>query len=152
MESHVVSKGIYRRAMGKDTRLINIYLKIHNKKTITMDDLGYLAEHDPECFEKTCKNVVYNIPETKSIMEPDISEALGDEPKQEPSDWQSVKKVLENLNCLEISDFPVANIELDKVKSLLGNLYMELLFPHNDKYTFISMADNGNTSLFDKEV
>ena len=46
--------------MQKDTYLINIYLKIHNKKVITLDDLSYLAEHDPECFEKTCKNVVYN--------------------------------------------------------------------------------------------
>ena len=50
--------------MGKDTRLVNIYLKIHHKQPLTMDDLAYLAEYAPECFEKTCKNVVYNIPET----------------------------------------------------------------------------------------
>ena len=56
--------------MGKDTRLVNIYLKIHHKQPLTMDDLAYLAEYAPECFEKTCKNVVYNIPETKPIMEP----------------------------------------------------------------------------------
>ncbi len=62
--------------MAKDTRLINIYLKIHNKRTLTMDDLGYLAKYDPECFEKTCKNIVYKIPEIKSIMEPDTSEIL----------------------------------------------------------------------------
>ncbi len=57
--------------MEKDTRLINIYLKIHHKRTLTIDDLNYLAEYDPECFKKTCKNVVYNIPETKPIMIPD---------------------------------------------------------------------------------
>ena len=43
-------------------RLINIYIKIHNKKNITMDDLRYLAQYDPECFRKTFANVVYNIP------------------------------------------------------------------------------------------
>lgn len=138
--------------MGKDTRLINIYLKIHNKKTITMDDLKYLAEHDPECFEKTCKNVVYNIPEVKPIMEPDVSEALSDELKPEPSDWQNIGKILENLKRLEFNDYPVANVDADQIKSLLGNLYMELLFPHNDKYTFINVADNDNKASFDKKI
>ena len=37
--------------MGKDTHLVNIYLKIHNKQTLTMDDLRYLAQYSPECFE-----------------------------------------------------------------------------------------------------
>lgn len=138
--------------MEKDTRLINIYLKIRNKKILTMEDLGYLAEYDPECFEKTCKNVVYNIPETKSIMEPTTSESVNEEPKPELSDRQNIEKILENLKRMEINDFSVANIDTDKVKGLLGNLYMELLFPHNDEYTFIDAADNGNISLFDKKA
>lgn len=143
--------------MGKDTRLINIYLKIHNKKTITMDDLRYLAEHDPECFEKTCRNVVYNIPEAKPIMEPKVSEALIVKPKQElsdgqNSDWQNIGKILENLKRLEINEFPIADIDAGEIKNLLGNLYMELLFPHNDKYTFINMAENSNKPFLDKKV
>ena len=56
--------------MGEDTRLVNIYLKIHNKQQLFLDDLRYLAKYDPECFEKTCKNVVYNFPEAKPVMEP----------------------------------------------------------------------------------
>ncbi len=138
--------------MGKDTRLINIYLKIHNKKTLTMDDLAYLAEFDPECFTKTCKNVVYNIPEAKPIIESAVQETLSDEAEPESFEWQSIEKILENLKRLEISDFPVANIDTEEVKNLLGNLYMELLFPHNDKYTFMNMADSGNSSLFDKRA
>lgn len=138
--------------MGKDTRLINIYLKIHNKKAITLDDLGYLAEHDPECFEKTCKNVVYNIPEVKPVMEPDISEPLCEEPGPEPSEWQNIEKILENLKRLEMKEFPVTDIDVGRIKSLLGNLYMELQFPHNDKYMFIDMADSGNVSFLDKRV
>lgn len=117
-----------------------------------MDDLGYLAEYAPECFEKTCKNVLYNIPETKPIMEPAVSEAVKDEPNPEPSDMENIDKILENLKNLEMNDFPVLNIDADKVKNLLGNLYMEMLFPHNDKYTFINMADSGNPSLFDKKA
>lgn len=138
--------------MGKDTRLINIYLKIHNKKTLTMDDLAYLAEYAPECFEKTCKNVIYNIPETKPIMEPAALKVLDEEPKEESSDRQKIEKILENIKRLEIHDFHVASIDADKVKSLLGNLYMELLFPHNDNYAFINLEDNGNTSLFDRRI
>lgn len=137
--------------MGKDTRLINIYLKIHNKKTLTMDDLAYLAEFDPECFTKTCKNVVYNIPEAKPIIESAVQETLSDEAEPESFGWQSIEKILENLKRLEISDFPVSNIDTEEVKNLLGNLYMELLFPHNDKYTFMNMADSVN-SLFDKRA
>ena len=137
--------------MGKDTRLINIYLKIHNKKTLTMDDLAYLAEFDPECFTKTCKNVVYNIPEAKPIIESAVQETLSDEAESESFGWQSIEKILENLKRLEISDFPVSNIDTEEVKNLLGNLYMELLFPHNDKYTFMNMADSVN-SLFDKRA
>lgn len=148
----------YRRIMGKDTHLINIYLKIHNKKPLTMEDLRYLAEYDPECFEKTCKNVVYNVPEMKPIMEPEVSEASENEPEPKPVkdefepegfEWQSIEQVLENLKRLEISDIPIADVDVDKVKNLLGNLYMELLFPHNDKYTFVNMPDNDNTSSFD---
>ena len=145
--------------MGKDISLINIYLKIHNKKPLTMDDLRYLAEYDPECFEKTCKNVVYNIPEVKPIMEPEISEPIKnelvikpirDEFEAEVVEWQGIEKILENLKRLEISDIPISDVDADKVKNLLGNLYMELLFPHNDKYTFVNMADEeGNTSSFD---
>lgn len=138
--------------MGKDTRLVNIYLKIHNKRTLTMNDLAYLAEFDPECFAKTCKNVIYNIPEAEPIMESPAPESPCDEPKPEPSDWQSIEKILERLKRLEMNDLPNINIDGEEVKNLLGNLYMELLFPHNDKYAFMDMADNGNTSLFDKKI
>lgn len=139
--------------MGKDTRLINIYLKIHNKKVLTLEDLGYLAEYDPECFAKTCKNVVYNIPEAKPIMEPPIPEALNDEPKPEPSDRQNIEKILENLKRLEYNDLLNADIDNEKVKNLLGSLYMELLFPHNDKDTFMSVEDNRNVPpSFDKKI
>ena len=138
--------------MGKNTRLVNIYLKIHNKKVLTMDDLSYLAEYDPECFAKTCKNVVYNFPEAKPIMESAALESSCVESKPEPSDRQSIEKILARLKRLEMNDFPDVSIDNEKVKSLLGNLYMEMLFPHNDKDTFMNMADNGNASLFDRKI
>ena len=148
--------------MKRDTGLINIYLKIRNKKPLTMDDMRYLAEYDPECFEKTCKNVVYNIPEVKPIMEPDTSEPLRNEPESrsirnesasESFEWRSIENILDNLKRLEINDIPISDVDADKVKSLLGNLYMELLFPHNDKDVFVNMTDNGgNTSTFDKKA
>lgn len=140
--------------MAQNTRLFNIYLKIHNKRTLTMDDLGYLAEYDPECFVKTCKNVIYNMPEAKPIMEsePAVPESRRDEPKPEPSEWQGIDIILDRLQRLEKNDLPDISVNSEEVKSLLGNLYMELLYPHNDKYTFMSLEDGGNKSLFDRKV
>lgn len=138
--------------MGKDAHLVNIYLKIHNKRTLTMDDLSYLAQYAPECFEKTCKNVVYNIPETKPIMEPAAAEPSPEEAKPEPSERQSIEYVLDNLKRLETNDFPALSVDADAVKNLLGNLYMELLFPHSDKESFMDIANNRYTSKFDKKA
>lgn len=140
--------------MKKDTLLVNIYLKIHNKQTLTMNDLSYLAKYAPECFEKTCKNVVYNFPEAKPIMEPTTPNVPEPEPEPEsqPSESQNINEILANLKRLEANDLPYTNMDADKVKSLLGNLYMELLFPHNDKDTFMDMSHDTKTSLFDKKI
>lgn len=141
--------------MEKDTRLVNIYLKIYNKRPITVDDLRYLAEHDPECFEKTCKNVVYNIPQSKPIVDPETTKeasaryvppiSAGDKGEMigtqvdmladawdEPSKFDA-RKVLRNIKKMEIGETLFADVDLEQVKDLLGNLYMELLFPHNDE-------------------
>lgn len=136
--------------MEKDNFLLNIYLKIHNKRPLTMDDLRYLAKYDPECFEKTCKNVVYNLPESKPIMEPTTNTMpSGSKPQPQPTESFNVLAILENLKQLEKDEYFFANVDADRVKNLLGNLYMELLFPHNDKDTFIHMIDKGETSTFD---
>lgn len=138
--------------MGKDPRLVNIYLKIHHKKVLTMDDLRYLAEYDPECFVKTCKNVVYNIPEAKPIMELPPVESEADKSEPKVSERQNIEKILERLKRLEMNDIPDINVDDETVKSLLGNLYMEMLFPHNDRDTFLGMAAVGNQSSFDKRA
>lgn len=138
--------------MEKNIRLVNIYLKIHNKRLLTMDDLSYLAKYDPECFEKTCKNVVYNIPSSKPVVEPRVTLPANTEQKTEMTDRQFVELVLQNLRRLEANEFPVADVDVDEVKSLLGSLYMELLYPHNDKETFIHAPEEEREPLFDKKA
>lgn len=142
------------RKETKDTRLINIYLKIHNKKTLYLDDLRYLAKYAPECFEKTCHNLVYNAPEAKTIMEPVVSQepVYQEKEKPQPTERQRIELVLDNLKYLEADDFLVADIDVNKVKNLLGSLYMELMFPHNDKDTFLEMAAEDSPSSFDAKV
>lgn len=151
--------------MGKDPRLINIYLKIHNKRSLTMDDLQYLALYSPECFEKTCKNVVYNFPNAKPIMEPTPTE----HPKQETSlvpvkedpvptvdgcvsEQSKIRRILNNLRRLEHDDLPQTSVNAVEVKNLLGNLFMELLFPHNDTSTTLQMPESDNISTVDFKV
>lgn len=138
--------------MAKDTHLVNIYLKIHNKQPLMMDDLRYLAKYAPECFEKTCKNVVYNAPETKPIMEPAAPEMQNEKQQPEPASRQNIEQILENIKRLEIDDLPVVNVDAEHVKNLLGNLYMEMLFPHSEKDKFMNLANDSNISLFDKKI
>lgn len=130
--------------MEKDNRLINIYIKIHNKKTITLDDLQYLAYYDPECFRKTCKNVVYNIPEAEVVMEP-MQETEANETVFEKSEVEiagfDAQAILDNLRLLEADSSIHAEVDAVRVKNLLGNLFMELLFPHDDKEAFIGAVE-----------
>ena len=138
--------------MGKDTHLINIYLRIHNKCPLTMDDLQYLAQYAPECFEKTCKNVIYNIPETKPILEPDSQQLPAVVPYAPDYQTQNINQVLKNLKRLELQDFPMENVNAEDVKSLLGNLYMEMLFPHNDKDSFFNLSNETERPSFDRKA
>ncbi len=146
--------------MGKDTRLVNIYIKIHNKRTLTVEDLKYLSKYDPECFEKTCKNIVYKMPETKEILQP-ASRQEGREPLAVPRvplmekpapDKRRIEEVLSNLGKMEAEDLPIQDVDTDTVKELLGSLYMELLFPHNDREKFFSMEESENLSVFNRKV
>ena len=81
-----------------------------------------------------------------------VPEVLHDESAPETSKWQGIEDVLERLKRLEMNDFPDIKLDNERVKRLLGDLYMELLFPHNDKNTFMNMAGDSNTSLFDKKA
>ena len=147
--------------MDKKTRLLNIYLKINQKRDLSWEDLEYLALYDPECFEKTCKNVVYNIPQTKSIILQEKEE--GEKQKKEKqlpavkADVQrgenrfSIKQALDNLKNMEGAQLPFADFDVDRVKNLLGNLYMELLFPHNDMESFFYIEEERG-SRFDRKA
>ena len=146
--------------MGKYTRIVNIYIKIHNKRTLTIDDLKYLSKYDPECFEKTCKNIVYKIPEAEEILQPQKTPegaALIPAPmvplmEKPQADKQKIEAVLDNLGKMEVAELPIQDVDSDTVKELLGSLYMELLFPHNDRERFFSMEESENLSVFNKKV
>lgn len=143
--------------MEKKTRLINIYLKIHQKRDLTWDDLEYLARFDPECFEKTCKNVVYNIPQTKNVI---LQKEEKEDKKLLPQKTEtkrvengfSIEQALKNLKQMEKKQNPFAEFDVDRVKNLLGNLYMELLFPHNDQDSFFSASEEDIGSRFDRKA
>ncbi|MGN1314827.1 MAG: hypothetical protein ACI4VG_07440 [Lachnospiraceae bacterium] len=138
--------------MEKNTHLINIYLKIHHKQDLSMDDLRYLAQYDPECFEKTCKNVVYRLPESKPIMEPPVPKISEEKPRQETDNRMNIERILDNLKHLKINSLPVPDMDIGKIRNLLGSLYMELLFPHNDTDTYMSITQGEIKSSFDQRA
>ena len=43
-------------------------------------------------------------------------------------------------------------LDTDKVKNLLGSLYMELLFPHNDKYRYFQLDEEAESSIFNQKA
>lgn len=211
-------------SMGKDTRLVNIYIKIHNKRNLTIEDLNYLSRYDPECFEKTCRNVVYNVPDAKEVLQPGLGQEeqvswgnrgmqdlqqmgqgsqengrmqlgqeggkmqqagqgqkemqagrgkegmqqtgqeqegrednQGEEKKKdlfapEKADKKQIEAALSNLKQMEQEGLPVGEMDVDTVKNLLGNLYMEMLFPHNGRTRFFNMEDQEYRSVFNKKV
>lgn len=149
--------------MGKNVRLADIYIKIYNKRPLTMEDLTFLSKYDPECFAKTCENLVYNIPETRELMR--SKEKTEEKPKELPAERreepvgeqvlpqkENMELLLENLRKMEMKEISVQEVKAEKVKNLLGSLYMEKLFPHNDRDQYFEMEENEETSIFNKKV
>ena len=140
--------------MGKDPKLLKIYNKIHRKLPLTLDDLRYLADYAPECFEKTCNNLVHNMPEAKSIIE--VKEPTPSQPnkltKPASTPQYNIDYIIDNIIKLEANELPLVNIDADNVKNLLGSLYMELLISQNKKDATANVQHNGNTSLFDTRI
>lgn len=149
--------------MGKNARLADIYIKIYNKKPLMWEDMKFLAVYDPECFEKTCKNLIFNIPETEKLMQSEaeqesdvemsrIPETLPALPKNPVlSDRDRIEILLENLKKMERDEFGVQEVSVEKVKNLLGNLYMEMLFPHNDRDKYFQF-ENHDSSIFNEKA
>ena len=134
--------------MEKDEQLFELYLKIHQKKPLTMDDLRYLAEYDPECFVKTCQNIVRNVPAAQKIMEPLVSPEPEPEREPELTERQNIERIMENLKRLEMHEFSAAGVDTEQVKNLLGNLYMELLFSHRGQ-ELADVPESERNSIFD---
>lgn len=137
--------------MDKNIKLSNIYIKIHNHRCLTMDDLKYLAQYDPECFEKTCHNVVYNIPEAKHILRPNF-EIVAIEQKKEEVQARKIDLILENIRSMEIEEVLIEGLSVDRVKELLGELYMEKVFPHSEKMTYFDIRKEELEGTFNKKV
>lgn len=143
--------------MGENARLAAIYVKIYNKQTLTIDDLAFLAQYDPECFTKTCQNLIYNMPETRELMtqEPEEIEMETQQSAKEEkvvSSEERVNLLLENLRKMKMEEIPVKEVNPDRVKNLLGSLYMEMLFPHNDKSRYFEMKPETEEAKFNKKV
>lgn len=148
--------------MEKNVRLVNIYIKIHNKKNLTMDDMAFLAKYDRECFDKTCQNVFYNKPEIKPILQPaqaPVTPRKQQENTQLPAVQQSendmkarVKTMLARLQKLDSDELMVQNVTATQVKELIGNLYMEMLFPHNDVDQYFDMQQEEERTSFNAKA
>ena len=142
--------------MIKNTRLTNIYIKIHNHRNLTFDELVYLSKYDPDCFMKTCDNIIYNEPKAKKILQPEeVSEAVSEpEVKEDVEEvkMEQINQVLDHLKSVIIEDIPIEGISPETVKELLGELYMERIFPHSDKINYLDITSEKPECKFNKTV
>lgn len=153
----------------KDLRLVNIYIRIHNKQVLTMDDLAYLAKYNPECFKKTCDNLIYKVPEAKSLVKPSeeasVPEKVQDaaaKARRNPFEMTAgeklqnermIRQFLEGLKKIESSEVgSLQSIDIDRVKDLVGNLFMENLFPHDGLQGYFDVSEGEPSSTFNVRV
>jgi len=154
---------------GKDMKLVNIYIKIHNKQVLTMDDLAYLAKYNPECFKKTCDNLIYKIPETKTLVKsPEKAPAAEKTQNNAPTSARNpfevtadekarnermILQFLKSLKEIESSKIStLQSVDVNQVKDLVGNLFMENLFPHDGLQGYFDVHNEDSTSTFNVRV
>ena len=99
--------------MEKMQKLASIYVKIYNKRTLTIDDLTFLAKYDPECFAKTCENLIYKIPETRELMTQELA-------TQEPEEIQMAEEA--DAQAAQRTEDDRQKIEEEHIRQLLLNL------------------------------
>ena len=140
--------------MGNDPVLTKIYNKIHKKMPLTFDDLRYLSDYAPECFEKTCNKIVNKMPETKPIIQAESQKTPATTKVASSNDvpQYNIDYIIDNITRLEANELPLVNVDANKVKNLLGSLYMELLVAQKEKDAPSTIQNNGGTSLFDTRI
>lgn len=135
--------------MNERVRLTNIYLKIYNKRPITADDLRFLSIYDPECFEKTCKNIVYKQADKPQVEKK--SEKGGLPALIYDNSSIGIDYLIDNMDVTELKDEDFfMGLKPQEVADMIGVTYMEELFPHNDKYGFFNAAEE--QSKFDSKA
>lgn len=131
----------------KDLKLVDIYIRIHNRQVLTMDDLAYLAKYNPVCFKKTCDNLIYKKQETKvtektaaEIPEKTIVARVrrNTSPKTGRSSFEVtaedklqnnrvMEQLMESFKKIESGGFgrvsTLQNIDMSQMQELLGDLF-----------------------------
>ena len=92
------------------------------------------------------------MPEAKPIVEPAPAKPLNHIQKTDVTPQYNIDYIIDNIIRLEANELPLVNVDADKVKNLLGSLYMELLVPQKEKDAIANIHSNGNSSLFDKRI
>lgn len=145
--------------MEEKVRLADIYIRIYNKRPLTLEDLQFLAKYDRECFEKTYRNLLYHIPEAKQREEaqqtPAVQENESSVPKEQPEaspPQPDIDALFDRIRQIKAEEMPVLAVNAEDVKHLLGSLYMELLFPHNDRHRYFQLEDPADEPVFNQKA
>jgi hypothetical protein len=89
--------------------------------------------------------------ETSKLGRDSAQKTVADKEKRKDRK-EKIEEILANLRLLERAEFPTGEMDVEHVKNLLANLYMEQIFPHNDKDTFMETNPGKKPSFFDKKI
>ena len=79
-------------------------------------------------------------------------EEENDTGKEKPvMDEEHINLLLQNLRKMKMEEMQVKDLDPARVQNLLGSLYMEMLFPHNEKSRYFEMKDTED-SKFNKKI
>lgn len=125
--------------MEQAKRLKNIYLRIHNGYSLTMNDLIFLWEADRECFVKTYGHIVLNEQVKRVIDEPvELSEApISVQPDE---GRKRINLLISRLNVGQINSEVQRPARTAKVIELIGESE-ERLTPQARQYQYYSIAE-----------
>ena len=89
--------------------------------------------------------------EIQMAEEADAQAAQRTEDDRQRIEEEHIRQLL--LNLRDMKEMPVNQAgSWDRAKNLLGSLYMEKLFPHNDKNRYFEMPEEPGKSIFNKKV
>lgn len=124
--------------MKKEKRLKNLYIRIHKRYPLTLNDLLFLADYDMECFVKTYRNLILDAP-VRRIFHKNIE--ITQAPITVDEDYRKrIASLISEMHSNKVNSDVVVGIKPEAVMALIEE-YAEAASPQSRKYQYYSLVE-----------